>query len=187
MSDNKGLGYVDARLDEVEAWDGVASLVNPGEYIVEIEKVEGGTAQSGKPKMVLHEKIVEALDEHNDDQTGRVLIQSQSLDLSNDTVRKRIKAIVTACGVAIDARGGFNAGDLVGRQMLVEVTRGSYTKTNAITGTPEERETASVVRERPVPPLEDEEPEAAPAPEEPKPATSARGRRRGSNAAAQPS
>lgn len=163
-----GLGYVDANLNEVDAWDGASAMVNPGEYHVRCTGVEGGNSQAGNPKMTLTYTILDAVGERaeeNKDMVGRTIKQSQSLNLTNDTVKKRLKAILNALIGGPDERGGFEPEALIDAEMVIEVVAQSYSRPNPLTQEPEERTSIKVQRERSV---EDyfgaAEPEPAPAP-----------------------
>lgn len=155
MSENS-LGYLDVGLtDEVDVWDGSVSYVNPGEYIVEVVQVDGGQSNAGGRKMVLHYEVKEAIGDlakENADQVGRTIIQSQSLNTSDPksgkVIASRLKSIVTALGVELDKRGGFNADDLIGAQMACEVISDTYTKTDPVTQEKIEKATIKVIRER---------------------------------------
>lgn len=150
MSDNgqNGLTYIDVNLNEVDAWDGAVSLVNPGEYLVRCTAVTTGQSQAGKPKLQLTYEVVEAFDEANAEMVGRTIIQSQSLDTTSDAVKGRLKSLVLALVGELSERGGFNPEDFIGAEMECEVVAETYTKTNAITGEPEERNTIKIIRER---------------------------------------
>jgi hypothetical protein len=188
MSENS-LGYLDLGLtDDVEVWDGSVSYVNPGEYIVEVVQVDGGQSNAGGRKAVLHYEVKEAigdLAEENKDQVGRTIIQSQSLDTSNPksgkVVASRLKSIVTALGVELDKRGGFNADDLIGAQMACEVIADTYTKTDPVTQEKIERATIKVIRERHLDAIDGDEVEEK---EEKKPRRRTRTRRTNSRAEA---
>lgn len=148
---NNGLSYVDAGLNDVAAWDGTSSAVTPGLYHLRCTKVEGGTSNAGKAKMVLSFEIVEALGdraEDNADMVGRTIVQSQSLDLSNDTVRSRLAAIVKALLGGPDSRGGFDPEAFIGAEMVAEVAAQEYTKVNALTQEPEKRTSIKIIGER---------------------------------------
>lgn len=155
MSENS-LGYLDLGLtDDVEVWDGSISYVNPGEYVVEVVQVDGGQSNAGGRKMVLHYEVKEAIGdraEENADQVGRTIIQSQSLNTSDPksgkVIASRLKSVITALGVELDKRGGFNADDLIGAQMVCEVISDTYTKTDPVTQEKIERATIKVIRER---------------------------------------
>lgn len=147
---SKGIGYIDGKLNDVQPYDGGTSLVNPGEYHLKGTKVEGGTSQSGNSKMVITYEIVAAvgdLAQENTDMAGRNIIQSYSLNLTNDTVRARLRSLTEALDVK-DERGGFNAEDIVGAEMVAEVVAQTYTRANPVTAQPEERATLKVIRER---------------------------------------
>jgi hypothetical protein len=151
MSDNKGLSYVDAGLNDVSAWDGATSTVNPGEYHLKCTKVEGGTSNAGKAKMVLTFEVVAPVGdraEDNEDMVGRTIVQSQSLDLSNDTVRSRIRALVDAMLGGPDGRGGFEPEAFIEAEMVAEVVAQEYSKANPLTQEPEKRTSIKVIRER---------------------------------------
>lgn len=147
---SKSIGYIDGNLNDVDPYDGGQSLVNPGEYHLKGTKVEGGTSQSGNSKMVVAWEILDAvgdLAEENADMVGRTMLQSYSLNLTNDTVRARLRSLTEALGIK-DERGGFDPNDIVDAEMVAEVIGQTYTKANAVTGQPEERATLKVIRER---------------------------------------
>jgi hypothetical protein len=177
---SQGIGYIDANLNDVEPYDGGTSLVNPGEYHLKATKIMGGTSQSGNSKMVVTYEILEAigdLADENADMKGRTIVQSYSLNLTNDTVRARLRSLTEALGVK-DERGGFDPDGIVDAEMVAEVIAQTYTKSNPVTGQPEERQSLKLIRERNVDDYFDDEPEADKPEPEPKPKTTrGRGRR----------
>lgn len=186
MSENRtsGLAYIDVNLHEVDAWDGAISLVNPGEYILRCDDVKQGQSKSGKPKMVLTYTVVEALNEENEDMVGRTIIQSQSLDFTSDAVKGRVKSLILALCGEVSKRGGFSPDDFFDKEMLCEVVAQTYTEQNPITNEPIEKNTISIIRERPVSAADEKKAATAePPPPEAANGRSSRGRgRRGSRA-----
>jgi len=194
MSDDTGLEYIDLGLNEVDASDGSFTMVPPGDYVFQVEKVTGGQAKSGKPKMTLNIKVMEALDAENAKFEGEMIVQSFSLSREKDFPRRRVKSLLEACGVEIDSKGGFHPAELLDTQFVATIKHEEYTETNAVTQAKVVRESMRIFRERSIDTLEDgdeagsngangsakaaaKEPE--PAPEEKKPASGrGRGRRR---------
>ena len=174
-----GLEYIDMGLHEVDPWDGTSSLLDPGEYVFRIDKIEGGQSNAGNPKMTVSLFVAEALDEANDKHVGVTVFQSYVLDRSKDFARKRLKALTEAVGVAVDDRGGFDPNALIEGEFLAEVRRETYTVTDPVTQEKEERPSQRIFRERPVEAgngATETAPEPPP-PKEDKPKETGRGRR----------
>lgn len=174
---SEGLGYIDVNLNEVDAWDGSVSLVNPGEYIMKVMDIKRGQSKAGKPKLVLTYEVVESITEGNEDMIGRTVIQSQSLDFSSDAVKGRVKSLVMALTGELSKRGGFDIDSLLEQEMLCEIVAETYSEMNPLTQEPVEKNTISIIRERPVSAAEVPETEPEPPPPEKTNGRGSRGRR----------
>ena len=157
MPEQAPLDYIDLGLNDVSASDGSFVLLPPGQYGLEVTKVEGGQSKAGNPKMVLHLKVFAALQEANENQIGQVVQSSMVLDKGKEFARRRLKNVVQACGVAIDDRGGFNPQEMLEGRILAEVKLETYTEQNAMTGEKVERPSMRIFNEKP---WEGDEPEA---------------------------
>ncbi len=171
------LGYIDVNLNEVDAWDGAVSLVNPGEYVMRVTDVKKGQSKAGKPKLVLTYEVVESLTEGNEEMIGRTVIQSQSLDFSSDAVKGRVKSLVLALTGELSKRGGFDPDAFVDQEMLCEIVAETYSEMNPLTQEPIEKNTISIIRERPVSAADIPETEPEPPPPEKSNGRGNRGRR----------
>lgn len=190
MSEEAGLDYIDLGLNDVEAADGGFTTLPPGDYIFEVEKITGGQSKSGNPKMTAQLKVIEALDDAEENQkcVGETAFHTFALVTDKEFPKRRIKAFVQACGVEIDAKGGFNAPDLHEAQFAASVKHEDYEVTNPITGEVAKRVSAKIFRERHLDDLDDDaapksngkaaEPEPPAEPEEKKPTRQRRSRRR---------
>lgn len=192
MSEEVGLDYIDLGLNDVDAADGGFTTLPPGDYVFEVEKIIGGQSKSGNPKMTAQLKVIEALDDSEEHQkcVGEPAFHTFALVTDKEFPRRRLKAFVQACGVEIDAKGGFNAPDLVEAQFAASVKHEDYEVTNPITGEVDTRLSMRIFRERHLDDLDAEretasksngkaaEPEPPAEPEEKKPTRQRRSRRR---------
>lgn len=178
MPEVNALDYIDMNLNEVDAWDGASSLIPAGNYELEIAKIEGGQSRAGNPKMVITYKVTEAHEEAEENQAAvdRTVMQSYSLDASNDVTRRRIKALTLAAEVEIDTRGGFNPNDMIGARIFAEARLDTYTETNPTTQERVERNSLRIFRERPAQEAVAPQAAAPPAPEPVPPGNSGRTR-----------
>lgn len=159
MSNNEGkvvgLDYIDMELNDVDKWDGSQTRVDPGHYVVRLDKIEGGQSKSGGPKMGVMFRVEEAIENPDNEKfVGEVIPQSYSLDKTKDVARRRLKSIIEAAGVQLDKRGGFDPKDLINVQIIVEVQKQSYSEVNPLTQAKEQKESTKVLRERHIDELE---------------------------------
>lgn len=108
------VGFIDMGdgFGEVEAWNGTTTFPPDGTYTWE---VVGGTVENRQ--LVLTHRIVEG---------SHKGFETRSWNgVDSDIGRKRLRALLNACGVAVHERG-FEMNDLLGKQYTAEGYRESY-------------------------------------------------------------
>jgi hypothetical protein len=155
-------------LAEVAGWGGVGGGLTPGDYLFLINEVEQKQTQGGKPQIQLTMEVVTGAD--TETHNGQKFMDWRSLSGKKGALG-RLKSLLDACGVALDANGGFDDQDLVGRQFWAEAYQDVAKKTEA-TGEVTEREVTRIRDERPAEGAAEAvaAPAAAPAPAAPTPA-----------------
>jgi hypothetical protein len=151
---------IDMNLNDVEAWDGKTSQVEPGEYIFEVEKVSVDQSKKGNPTLAVNFRIIS-----DGAMKGRPMRQSYALMADNEFSRKRMKALVLALGVQLGEKGEFSAQSLIGCQMQGEVIMNEYPAVDPRTGQQIVKQSSKIVGEKAV--------EGAPAPQAAPPPASA--------------
>jgi hypothetical protein len=141
MSDN--FDYVDANLNEVEAWDGEYQLPEPGDYRVTVKTAKHTTSKSkGTPQIQVQFEVEANADGTTTNSKGRSAtawyqVQGQG--------RSRLVSLLKAANVKIDARGGFKISELENAKLLILVKSDSYKKMETDSdGDPTEKEVATV-------------------------------------------
>lgn len=157
--------YIDANLNDenLNAWDGSSSMIDPGEYLFEIVGADVGQSKKGNAQLEVKFKVAD----QNSPMHARECRAWYSLKLDSTAARGRLLNLVKSAGVPIDTRGGFDSQALVGSQLFATVYMEDY-ETNDKDGNPVTRTGTRVSKERPI--------EVAKPVAQPPAATTARGR-----------
>lgn len=136
---------IDAKLNEVDAWGGESTQLPPGPYSFRIKSASIESKAEGKNQLVVENEVISS-----GEMKGKTAKSFFMLDFSKDAPRKRLKSLVLATKVPVDAAGNFNSDNLVGTQYDAEVTHESYeSKPDPITGQTTTKTATRIVNEMP--------------------------------------
>jgi hypothetical protein len=157
-------------LNEVAAWDGGASGNLPiGEYEFEVAAATVGLAKTGTKNVEFDLMVVAGAE--TDTVNGATKKHWVYL---TDKSAGRVRSMLDACGVQMDANGAFDTDHFIGQHFIAEVFEDTYEKPNLTSGTVDTKTTNKIRKERPVSAgFTGQEPAAetqAPAPSAPRPA-----------------
>jgi hypothetical protein len=134
-------------LNEVEAWDGASSGVLPiGEYVFDVTACTITNAKSSGMAQLEFDLTV-AAGAATDACNGMTKKHWASL---SPKAAARVRNLLDACGVGVDAEGGFDSDLFVGTQFIGEVFEDSYEKANLATGGTDTKTNNKIRKERPV-------------------------------------
>jgi hypothetical protein len=130
-------------LNEVKSWDGVASNIAIGEYVFNVDGCIVGVSSGNHQQLEFDLSVVQGAD----------------TDLYNGITRKhwlvlteksagRARCMLDACGVQLDAEGGFEADHFINAQFIAEVYEDTYSKPNLETGGTVDKVTNKIRNER---------------------------------------
>jgi pyruvate/2-oxoglutarate dehydrogenase complex dihydrolipoamide acyltransferase (E2) component len=131
-------------LAEVAAWGGTGGNLTPGDYLFQVTAVEQKQTQNGKPQIQLSLEVVAGAE--TETHNGQKLLDWRMLGGKKGALG-RLKSLLEACGVQLDAQGGFDDQDLIGREFWAEAYMDIAKKTDA-QGTETEREVTKIRDER---------------------------------------
>jgi hypothetical protein len=131
-------------LAEIAAWGGIGGGLAPGDYLFRIIAVGQKQTQGGKPQIELTMEVVAGAD--TETHNGQKMLDWRSLSGKSGALA-RLKSLLDACGVQLDAQGGFDDADLVGREFWAEAFQDIARKTEA-SGQVIEREVTKIRDER---------------------------------------
>jgi len=131
-------------LADIAGWGGIGGGLTPGDYLFQINEVEQKLTQGGKPQIQLTMEVVAGAETETHD--GQKMLDWRSLSGKKGALG-RLKSLLDACGVQLDASGGFDDQDLVGKQFWAEAFQDIAKKTDA-TGAVTEREVTKIRDER---------------------------------------
>jgi pyruvate/2-oxoglutarate dehydrogenase complex dihydrolipoamide acyltransferase (E2) component len=131
-------------LADIAAWGGVGGGLTPGDYLFQITGVEQKQTQSGKPQIQLTMEVVAGAE--TDTHNGQKMLDWRMLGGKKGALG-RLKALLDACNIQLDAQGGFDDADLIGREFWAEAYQDIAKKTLP-TGEVEEREVTKIRDER---------------------------------------
>lgn len=160
MAVDYGTGYIDMNLADpnLQAWDGVPSRLDQGDYQFEVVEATKGQTQAGNPALKATFKVVS-----EGDNLGRTMKQTYTLIDEGDAAsasRGRLKQLVQAAGIPLDERGGFSVEALIGCQVIGTVIHEEVAGRRLPNGQESEPKIfAKITQERPVPQAR---PQAAP-------------------------
>lgn len=139
------MAHIAGRFHEVNAWGGESEALPAGpDYVLQIEAVE----QTVSSKKAVPQLQVTTVVLNEGEYNGRKGMFWYNLDLSKETPRKRIRSLVDATGIALDAEGGFDDADLIGRVFMADVVHEPYKDVDATTGTAIEKTRVRIQNER---------------------------------------
>jgi hypothetical protein len=132
-------------LNEVKPWDGEVNLLPPGEYLFEVMGCTLGNSSKGNPQLEFDLTVVQgALTDTLDG------AKSKHWVVMTDKSAGRVRCIVDACGVPMEADGSFDSDHFIGTQFIAEVQENSYEKDDLASGTKVVKTNTKIVKERPV-------------------------------------
>lgn len=119
----------DLNLNAVQEWDGDGGFNPPaeGEYLFRVTSVEAEKSSKGNLMLTTKLEVIGLPDGGETAETGKEMTDWRSLK-PVEACRKRIKALVTACEVEIDDKGGFDTDEFAGQEFIATVRHESYTK-----------------------------------------------------------
>jgi len=142
-----GLGFEDAT-----EWSGETEKIPVGDYVVEIVDALKTQSKKGNPQLEVQFMVLEG-DEKERTTKGWY-------PLASEKAIGRIKCLLAACGVTVDARVGFAPKALIGAQLQIKVIHDIQEgEPNHLGVKPEPKIFSKVVNERALPAA----PKAAPA------------------------
>jgi hypothetical protein len=130
-------------MNEVSAWDGASNPLPPAEYLFEVDSCVVGNSKNNNPQL----------------EFDLIVVTGAESDLYNGTSRKhwvpmttkaagRVRCILDACGVQMDAEGGFDSDHFTGARFIAEVFEDTYSKPNLETGGETEKTVNKIRKER---------------------------------------
>ena len=131
-------------LADIAAWGGIGGGLAPGDYLFQINEVEQKQTQGGKPQIQLTMEVIAGVE--TETHNGQKMLDWRSLSGKKGALA-RLKSLLDACGVVLDAQGGFDDADLIGRQFWAEAFQ-DIAKTTSPTGEVSEREVTKIRDER---------------------------------------
>lgn len=149
MSEIDNLDYFgDINLNDpnLKPWDGVVTMVPPGEYefkIVSYEKKP--TKKKGEPRLNLKVEVVT-----EGEAKGKTAFHGFMLAGEGDTWKNRLAHLCKVTGIKADARGGFNLKDLIDKHFIAMVVHGTYTEVDPTTATEVSKPNVNLQKERAV-------------------------------------
>lgn len=112
-----------------QAWDGAAGpKLPPGEYLVDVTEAKKSMSNAKNPQVEVQYTVVEG--EHE----GATIRAWYAM---TEKAIGRLLNVLQACGLALDARGGFSITALVGQRLHIGVMDNTYEKgRNPVTDEP---------------------------------------------------
>jgi len=137
----------DTDLNKTSAWDGEANILPPGEFAFEIVDCVILPAKSADkhPQLEFDLTVIGGADTDQYDGSSK----KHWLSLSPNAAG-RVRNMLDACGVAIDADGGFDSDGFKGTSFIAEVYEDSFEKPDLNTGTTATKITSKMRKERPM-------------------------------------
>lgn len=141
------MAYINGRLHEVESWDGKSEALPPApDYVLLIEAAKQGTSsKKGSPQLEITTVVQNEGELH-----GRKGVFFYNLQLDKDTPRKRLRSLVDACGVPMDANGGIDDQALIGKMFMADVIAESYKDVDVVSNQTIEKTRTRLQSERKV-------------------------------------
>jgi hypothetical protein len=131
-------------LNEVPAWDGGASGNLPiGEYEFEVTAATVGLAKTGTKNLEFDLMVIAGAE--TDTVNGATKKHWVYL---TDKSAGRVRSMLDACGVQMDANGAFDTDHFLGQHFIAEVYEDSFDKPNLSTGTTDTKITNKIRKER---------------------------------------
>jgi hypothetical protein len=141
------MAHINGRFHEVSAWSGESEALPPGpDYAFQIEGVEQGVS----PQKQTPQLNVTCIVLNEGENYGRKGIFRYNLNLDKEAPRKRLRSLIDATGIPMDADGGIDDQDLIGRQFLADVIAENYDVVDGTTGTKITKTASRIQNERPL-------------------------------------
>lgn len=131
-------------LNEVSAWDGASSSLPPAEYLFEVEDCIVGATSKQNPQLEFNLTVVAGAETDIYNGTSR-----KHWVVMTDKAAGRVRNMLDACGVQMDAEGGFDSDHFIGARFIAEVFEDTYSKPNLETGGSIEKTSNKIRKERP--------------------------------------
>lgn len=147
-NENQGTGYIeiggwvkDKDNLAAQAWDGEAGpRIPPGDYLVDITSAAKTVSGTNKPQVEATFTVAEG--EHE----GATL---KGWYVLTERAIGRLINLLTACGLELDERGGFDVNALVGNRLNIKVIENTYESgENPVTGEKVMKTNSKVMGER---------------------------------------
>jgi hypothetical protein len=134
-------------LNKTNPWDGSTSMLPPGEYVFQVEEcvIVPPKKEGGHPQLEFDLTVQAGADSEQYNGTEK----KHWLSLAPKAAG-RVRNMLDACGVAVEADGSFDSDHFQGAQFIAEVYEESYLKPNLAKGTTDEVITNRIRKERPV-------------------------------------
>jgi hypothetical protein len=131
-------------LSKAEVWGGGVDMLPPGEYAFEVADYAIGQSKKGVPQLELDLVVIGGAE--TDTLNGRKqkhwIYWGKSLG--------RLRAILAACEIPVDANDNFEETALPGRTFIAEVAVNTYEKDDLTTGGKVEKTNTKIQNERPM-------------------------------------
>lgn len=130
-------------LNETKPWDGEANMLPPGEYAFEVVNCTLGTSSNNNPQLEFDLTVVAGAD--SEAYNGA---KKKHWVVITDKSAGRVRNIVDACGVSMEADGSFDSDAFIGTQFIAEVFEDSWDKPDLASGTSVTKTNSKLRKER---------------------------------------
>jgi hypothetical protein len=131
-------------LSKAEVWGGGVDMLPPGEYAFEVEEYACGQSKNGVPQIELSLVVIGGAE--TDTLNGR----KQKHWIYYGKSLGRLRAILAACEIPVDAKDNFDETAFPGRTFIAEVAVNTYEKDDLATGTKIAATNTKIQNERPM-------------------------------------
>jgi hypothetical protein len=141
------MSYIQGGLNQVQAWNGVTAGLPPNvDYHFMVETVaQEASRKQGVPQLVLSLTV-----QNQGEFFGRKHVARYNIDFAKGKSRERLRCLIDACGIPLDANGGFDDAMLVGRVFKADLVAAPYTVSDPVTGQTIQKEGVQLQNERPL-------------------------------------
>jgi hypothetical protein len=132
-------------LNEVPAWDGEANMLPPGEYCFEVAACAVTNTKNNNPQLEMDLTVIAGADTEACNGAAK-----KHWVVMTEKAAGRVRNMLDACGVQMEADGSFDSDHFIGTQFIAEVYEDSYDKPDLATGGNVTKLTNKIRKERPV-------------------------------------
>jgi len=127
---------------DAQAWDGSVNFPDPGEYLFEVVGCDKGQSRKGTPQVEITFEVADG------EATGKRMKGWYAL---TERAIGRLCAVLNACGVRLDERGGFSTQAVIGARLIATVAENTYTVTDPVTQEPITKTNVKLMGEKALP------------------------------------